>query len=284
MSAQLLDGERLAQRIKMELADRAARLSAGGRTPGLGTLLVGENPSSARYVEMKIEECKEVGIRSFDEHLPASATQAEIEAVVDRFNADPDVHSILVQLPLPDGINEEEVLLRVNPAKDVDGLHPTNLGRLVMGAPGPLPCTPNGIVELLAEYKVPVEGKHVVIIGRGLTIGRPLSLLLAMRRPNCNAAVTVVHTGVKDIGALTRTADVIVSAAGVPGIVTADMVQASAAVVGAGTTFAGKKLLSDIADDVAEKVAWITPRLGGVGPMTRAMLLRNAVLAAEKVR
>ena len=284
MSAQLLDGERLAQRIKMELADRAARLTADGRIPGLGTVLVGDNPSSARYVEMKIEECKEVGIRSFDEHLPASATQGEIEAVIDRFNADPDVHSILVQLPLPDGINEEEVLLRVNPAKDVDGLHPTNLGRLVMGAPGPLPCTPIGIVELLAEYKVPVEGKHVVIIGRGLTIGRPLSLLMAMRRPNCNAAVTVVHTGVQDIGALTRTADVIVSAAGVPGIVTADMVQASAAVVGAGTTFAGKKLLSDIADDVAEKVAWITPRLGGVGPMTRAMLLRNAVLAAEKVR
>ena len=284
MSAQLLDGERLAQRIKMELADRAARLTADGRIPGLGTVLVGDNPSSARYVEMKIEECKEVGIRSFDEHLPASATQGEIEAVIDRFNADPDVHSILVQLPLPDGINEEEVLLRVNPAKDVDGLHPTNLGRLVMGAPGPLPCTPIGIVELLAEYKVPVEGKHVVIIGRGLTIGRPLSLLMAMRRPNCNAAVTVVHTGVEDIGALTRTADVIVSAAGVPGIVTADMVRASAAVVGAGTTFAGKKLLSDIADDVAEKVAWITPRLGGVGPMTRAMLLRNAVLAAEKVR
>jgi len=284
MTAQLLDGERLAQRIKMELADRAARLTANGRTPGLGTLLVGENPSSARYVEMKIEECKEIGIRSFDEHLPSTATQEEIEAVVDRFNADPNVHSILVQLPLPDGINEGEVLLRVNPAKDVDGLHPTNLGRLVMGAPGPLPCTPAGIVELLAEYHVPVEGKHVVIIGRGLTIGRPLALLMSMRRPHCNAAVTVVHTGVEDMAALTRTADVVVSAAGVPGIVTADMVRAEAAVVGAGTTFAGKKLLSDIADDVAEKVAWITPRLGGVGPMTRAMLLRNAVLAAEKVR
>jgi methylenetetrahydrofolate dehydrogenase (NADP+)/methenyltetrahydrofolate cyclohydrolase len=284
MTAELLDGERLAQRIKMELADRAARLTANGRTPGLGTLLVGENPSSARYVEMKIEECKEIGIRSFDEHLPSTATQDEIEAVVDRFNADPNVHSILVQLPLPDGINEEEVLLRVNPAKDVDGLHPTNLGRLVMGAPGPLPCTPAGIVELLAEHHVPVEGKHVVIIGRGLTIGRPLALLMSMRRPHCNAAVTVVHTGVEDMAALTRTADVVVSAAGVPGIVTADMVRAEAAVVGAGTTFAGKKLLSDIADDVAEKVAWITPRLGGVGPMTRAMLLRNAVLAAEKVR
>jgi methylenetetrahydrofolate dehydrogenase (NADP+)/methenyltetrahydrofolate cyclohydrolase len=284
MAAQLLDGERLAQRIKMELADRAQRLSAVGRTPGLGTLLVGDNPSSARYVEMKVEECKEIGVQSFDVHLPATATQAEIEAVIDAFNANPDVHSILVQLPLPDGINEEEVLLRVNPAKDVDGLHPTNLGRLVMGAPGPLPCTPAGIVELLAEYKVPVEGQHVVIIGRGLTIGRPLALLMSLRRPNCNAAVTVVHTGVHDMAALTRTADVIVSAAGVPGIVTADMVKSGAAVVGAGTSFAGKKLVSDIADDVAEKVAWITPRLGGVGPMTRAMLLRNAVLAAEKVR
>lgn len=284
MSAQLLDGERLAQRIKMELADRAARLTANGRTPGLGTLLVGDNPSSARYVEMKVEECKEIGVQSFDVHLPATATQAEIEAVVDLFNANPDVHSILVQLPLPEGIDEEQVLLRVNPDKDVDGLHPTNLGRLVMGVPGPLPCTPAGIVELLAEYRVPVEGKHVVIIGRGLTIGRPLALLMSMRRPNCNAAVTVVHTGVDDMAALTRSADVIVSAAGVPGIVTADMVKPGAAVVGAGTSFAGKKLLSDLADDVAEKAAWITPRLGGVGPMTRAMLLRNAVLAAEKVR
>src|SRR5580698_1014317 len=284
MTAQLLDGERLAQAIKMELAGRVARLTANGRTPGLGTLLVGENPSSARYVEMKIEECKEIGVRSFDVHLASNATQAEIEAVVDEFNANPDVHSILVQLPLTDGINEEEVLLRVNPAKDVDGLHSTNLGRLVMGVPGPLPCTPNGIVELLAAYEVPVEGKHVVIIGRGLTIGRPLALLMSMKRPNCNAAVTVVHTGVEDMAALTRTADVIVSAVGVPGIVTADMVRPGAAVVGAGTSFAGKKLLSDLADDVAEKAAWITPRLGGVGPMTRAMLLRNAVLAAEKMR
>src|SRR5580692_882985 len=283
MSAQLLDGERLAQRIKMELAERVARLTANGRVPGLGTLLVGDDPASARYVAMKVEECKEIGVQSFDVHLSADATQAEIEAVVDSFNANPEVHSILVQLPLPDGIDEEQVLFRVNPAKDVDGLHPTNLGRLVMGAPGPLPCTPAGIVELLAEYRVPVEGKHVVIIGRGLTIGRPLALLMAMRRPNCNAAVTVVHTGVDDIAALTRTADVIVSAAGVPGIVTADMVRPGIAVVGAGTSFAGKKLLSDIADGVAEKVAWITPRLGGVGPMTRAMLLRNAVQAAEKM-
>jgi methylenetetrahydrofolate dehydrogenase (NADP+)/methenyltetrahydrofolate cyclohydrolase len=233
---------------------------------------------------MKIEECAQIGVTSFDVHLPASATQAEIEAVVDRFNADENVHSILVQLPLPVGVNEEEVLLRVIPEKDVDGLHPTNLGRLVMGAPGPLPCTPSGIVELLAAYDVPVEGKHVVVIGRGLTIGRPLALLLAMRRPHCNAAVTVVHTGVEHMDDLVRSADVIVAAAGKAGLVSRDMVKPGAAVVGAGTSWSGRKLLSDVDEDVSEVAGWITPRLGGVGPMTRAMLLRNAVLAAEKVR
>ncbi len=284
MSAVLLDGDNLAGQIKMELAERVARLVGMGRTPGLGTLLVGEDPSSARYVEMKIEECAEIGVQSFDVHLPASATQAEIESVVDRFNADDNVHSILVQLPLPVGVNEEEVLLRVLPEKDVDGLHPTNLGRLVMGAPGPLPCTPAGIVELLAAYDVPVEGKHAVVIGRGLTIGRPLALLLAMRRPHCNAAVTVVHTGVENMSELVRSADVVVAAAGRAGLVTRDMVKPGAAVVGAGTSFSGRKLLSDVDEDVSEVAGWITPRLGGVGPMTRAMLLRNAVLAAEKVR
>jgi methylenetetrahydrofolate dehydrogenase (NADP+)/methenyltetrahydrofolate cyclohydrolase len=284
MSAVLLDGEALAGRIKMELTERVARLTATGRVPGLGTLLVGDDPSSARYVEMKIEESAQIGVRSYDVHLPSSATQAEIEEVVDRFNADENIHSILVQLPLPIGVNEEEVLLRVLPEKDVDGLHPTNLGRLVMGAPGPLPCTPAGIVELLAAYDVPVEGKHVVVIGRGLTIGRPLALLLAMRRPHCNAAVTVVHTGVEHIDDLVRSADVIVAAAGKAGLVTRDMVKPGAAVVGAGTSFSGRKLLSDVEEDVSEVAGWITPRLGGVGPMTRAMLLRNAVLASEKMR
>jgi methylenetetrahydrofolate dehydrogenase (NADP+) / methenyltetrahydrofolate cyclohydrolase len=284
MSAELLDGERLAKSIKMELADRAQRLTAIGRTPGLGTILVGNDPSSARYVQMKIAECAEIGVRSFDVHLPDTATQREIEDVIDRFNADDNVHSILVQLPLPEGMSDEEVLLRVRPEKDVDGLHPTNLGRLVMGAPGPLPCTPNGIVELLAAYDVPVEGRHVVIIGRGLTIGRPLALLMAMRRPHCNAAVTVVHTGVEDFSELVRSADVVVAAAGRAGLVTRDMVKPGAAVVGAGTSFLGKKLLSDVADDVAEVAGWITPRIGGVGPMTRAMLLRNAVQAAERVK
>jgi len=247
-------------------------------------VLVGDDGPSAKYVAMKHADCEEIGIISYSERLSADATQAQVEAVIDRFNADRDVQSVLVQLPLPDGINEEEILLRVDPAKDVDGLHPTNLGRLVMGAPGPLPCTPAGIVELLSAHHVPVEGKHVVIIGRGLTIGRPLSLLLAMRRPGCNAAVTVVHTGVEDMAALTRTADVIVACAGVAGLVRADMVKPGAAVVGAGTSWSGKRLMSDLADDVAEVAGWITPRIGGVGPMTRAMLLRNAVLAAEKVR
>jgi methylenetetrahydrofolate dehydrogenase (NADP+)/methenyltetrahydrofolate cyclohydrolase len=282
MTARLLDGEVVAARVKMELADRAARLAAEGRPVGLGTLLVGDDSASAMYVAMKQRECAEIGAVTVDVHLPASAMQSEVESVVDRFNADPRVQSILVQLPLPKGMNEEEVLRRVDPAKDVDGLHPTNLGRLVMGTPGPLPCTPAGIVELLSFYEVPVEGRHVVIIGRGVTIGRPLALLLALKRPGCNAAVTVVHTGVGDLGALTRLGDVVVAAAGVAGLVRADMVKPGAAVVGAGTSWAGKKLLSDVADDVAEVAGWITPRIGGVGPMTRAMLLRNAVRAAER--
>ncbi len=281
--AELLDGERLASSIKDELRVRAARLADAGRPVGLGTVLVGDDGPSARYVAMKHADCEEVGIASYGVHLPATASQREIEEAVDAMNADERVHAILVQLPLPAGIDEERVLWRVDPAKDVDGLHPTNLGRLVMGVPGPLPCTPAGIVELLAAHHVPVEGRHVVIIGRGLTIGRPLALLLALKRPGCNAAVTVVHTGVADLGALTRLGDVVVAAAGVAGLVTADMVTPGAAVVGAGTSWSGRRLLSDVADDVADVAGWITPRLGGVGPMTRAMLVRNAVLAAERV-
>lgn len=282
MGAIVLDGEAVAARMRMELADRVARLGAEGRTVGLGTLLVGDDVSSVRYVEMKREECAQIGVASFHTHLPASATQREIEDVVASYNEDDRIQSILVQLPLPDGVDEEAVLLGVRPDKDVDGLHPVNLGRLVMGTPGPLPCTPAGIVELLAAYDVPVEGKHVVVIGRGLTIGRPLSLLLAMKRPGCNAAVTVVHTGVDDLAGLVRLGDVVVAAAGRAGLVTADMVKPGAAVVGAGTTFRGRRLLSDVTDDVADVAGWMTPRLGGVGPMTRAMLLRNAVTAAER--
>jgi methylenetetrahydrofolate dehydrogenase (NADP+) / methenyltetrahydrofolate cyclohydrolase len=284
MTAELLDGERVAARIRADLADRLARLSREGVVVGLGTVLVGDDPPSARYVAMKRAECAELGIRSVHTELPATATQEEVEQVVRRYNEDPAVHAYLVQLPLPAGLDEERVLLAVDPSKDVDGLHPVNLGRLVMGHPGPISCTPAGIVELLAAYEVPVEGRHVVIIGRGLTIGRPLALLLAMKRPGCNAAVTVVHTGVDDLAAIVRQADVVVAAAGHAGLVTADMVKPGAAVVGAGVSREGKRILSDVADDVAEVAGWITPRLGGVGPMTRAMLLVNAVAAAERGR
>lgn len=282
MTAIRLDGERLAARIRAEVADRVARLSASGISVGLGTILVGDDGPSARYVEMKHADCAEVGIHSAHEHLPADVSQQELEAVVARFNADPKISAYLVQLPLPAGLDEERALLAVEPDKDVDGLHPVNLGRLVMGAPGPLPCTPAGIVELLGAHDVPVEGKHVVIIGRGLTIGRPLALLLALKRPGCNAAVTVVHTGVDDLAALVRSADVVVAAAGRAGLVTPDMVKPGAAVVGAGTSWAGRRLLSDVDESVAEVAGWITPRIGGVGPMTRAMLLTNTLRAAER--
>ncbi len=284
MSAIRLDGQAVAARIKMQLADRAARLAAAGRPVGLGTILVGDDPASAAYVAMKHADCAEVGVTSFHEHLAANATQDELEAVIGRMNADPRVHAILVQLPLPAGLDEERALRAVDPDKDVDGLHPVNLGRLVMGRPTVVACTPAGIVELLAAYDVPVEGRHVVIIGRGLTIGRPLALLLASKRPGCNAAVTVVHTGVADLGALTRQGDVIVAAAGRAGLVTPDMVRPGAAVVAAGTSWAGRKLLSDVDESVAEVAGWLSPRIGGVGPMTRAMLVRNAVTAAERVR
>jgi methylenetetrahydrofolate dehydrogenase (NADP+)/methenyltetrahydrofolate cyclohydrolase len=282
MAAILLDGEALAARIRAEVADRVARLRAEGVTVGLGTVLVGDDGPSARYVAMKHADCAEVGIGSVHEHLPADATQKQVEEAVARFNADPAVSAYLVQLPLPDGLDEERVLMAVDPAKDVDGLHPVNLGKLVMGGAGPLPCTPAGIVELLAANDVPVEGQHVVIIGRGLTIGRPLALLLALKRPGCNAAVSVVHTGVKDLAGIVRQGDVVVAAAGRAGLVTADMVKPGAAVVGAGTSWEGRKLLSDVDEAVGEVAGWITPRLGGVGPMTRAMLLRNAVRAAER--
>ncbi|MGH9297937.1 MAG: bifunctional 5,10-methylenetetrahydrofolate dehydrogenase/5,10-methenyltetrahydrofolate cyclohydrolase [Acidimicrobiales bacterium] len=282
MSARLLDGNAVALRVLDDLKERIGRLVAAGVEPGLGTILVGADPSSARYVEMKHEDCAKVGLRSVHEQLPASVSQEDLEAVIARFNSDPAVHAYLVQLPLPGGLDEESALLAMDPEKDADGLHPVNLGRLVMGSDGPLPCTPAGIVELLGAHGVEVEGRHVVIIGRGLTIGRPLSLLLTMKRPGCNAAVTVVHTGVPDLAEHVRRADIVVAAAGHANLVTADMVRPGAAVVGAGTSFEGRKLLSDVEPAVGEVAGWMTPRIGGVGPMTRAMLLRNAVVAAER--
>jgi methylenetetrahydrofolate dehydrogenase (NADP+)/methenyltetrahydrofolate cyclohydrolase len=283
MGAILLDGEAVAARIRFEVAARVAELGTNGVTVGLGTVLVGDDVPSERYVALKHEDCAAVGMHSVGEHLPATATQHEVFDVIARLNADPAVSAFLVQLPLPDGLDEEQALLAVDPAKDVDGLHPVNLGRLVLGTPGPLPCTPAGIVELLHAYDVPVEGRHAVIIGRGVTIGRPLANLLTLKRPGCNAAVTVLHTGVapSDMAAIVRTADIVVAAAGRPHLLTPDMVKPGAAVVSAGTTFEGRKLIPDAHPDVAEVAGWVTPRIGGVGPMTRAMLLRNALRAAE---
>ena len=283
MSAILLDGEAVAARIRGEVAEGVERLRLEGFGVGLGTVLVGDDVPSERYVALKHEDCASVGMYSVGEHLPATASQAEVLDVIAAFNADPKVSAFLVQLPLPPGLDEEQALLAVDPAKDVDGLHPVNLGRLVLGTPGPLPCTPAGIVELLHAYDVPVEGRHVAIIGRGVTIGRPLANLLSLKRPGANAAVSVVHTGVDpaDMAAIVRTADIVVAAAGRPYLLTPDMVKPGAAVVSAGTSFEGKKLIPDAHPDVAEVAGWITPRLGGVGPMTRAMLLRNALRAAE---
>jgi methylenetetrahydrofolate dehydrogenase (NADP+)/methenyltetrahydrofolate cyclohydrolase len=284
MAATLLDGEQLARQLKAELRGRVAALAAASRSVGLGTILVGDDVPSARYVALKHEDCAEVGITSHHVHLPATATQEEVLAAVRRFNEDAAVDAFLVQVPLPAGLDESTALFAVDPRKDVDGLHPVNLGRLLLGTPDVLPCTPAGIVALLAAHDVPVEGRHAVVIGRGLTIGRPLSVLLSSRRPGCNAAVTVVHSAVADLEAIVRTGDVVVAAAGRAGLVTPTMIKPGAAVVGAGTTWEGRRLVSDVVDEVAEVAGWITPRLGGVGPMTRAMLLENAVAAAERRR
>ncbi len=282
MNAKTLDGEALAKQIKQQLSSRVDALKARGTPPGLGTLLVGDDGPSAKYVSMKHRDCADLGIRSFDARLPSTATADDIRAVIRKFNEDPAVHAYILQYPFPKGLDYEGLLLEVRPEKDADGLHPVNLGHLVMGVEAPLACTPRGIQLLLEQNGVALAGKHVVIVGRGLTIGRPLANLLALKRPDANAAVTVVHTGVKDLGFYTRQADVIVAAAGVAGLIKADMVKPGAAVVAAGVSFRDGKLLSDVADDVAQVAGWLSPRVGGVGPMTRAMLMSNAVLAAEK--
>jgi methylenetetrahydrofolate dehydrogenase (NADP+)/methenyltetrahydrofolate cyclohydrolase len=282
MAAELLDGEAYLAKVKRDLSFRVDALREQDVVPGLGTILVGDDPNSLSYVRRKHENCAEVHIASFHQHLPASATQSELRAAIEAFNRDPLVDAFLVQLPLPKPLDEEQALLAVDPAKDVDGLHPVNLGRLVMGVEAPRPCTPAGILALLAHHGVAVEGRHVVIVGRGLTIGRPLANLLTLKQPGANAAVTVVHTGVRDIAAYTRQADVLVAAAGKPSIVTPDMVKPGAAVVSAGITWEGRRLVPDVDESVGQVAAWITPRLGGVGPTTRAMLLANTVSAAER--
>ncbi|HEY6530787.1 MAG TPA: tetrahydrofolate dehydrogenase/cyclohydrolase catalytic domain-containing protein [Acidimicrobiales bacterium] len=282
MTARVLDGELVAASIKADLADRVGALAAKGVTAGLGTVLVGDDGPSANYVAMKHRDCEALGITSRHAQLPADATQQQVLDVVGEFNDDPTVDAYLMQYPFPGHLDFEAALLAVDPDKDVDGLHPVNLGKLVQGVDGPIPCTPAGIQALLQHYGVEIAGRHVVIVGRGVTIGRPLANLLTLKRPNANAAVTVVHTGVADLGAYTREADILVAAAGAPGLITPDMVKPGAAVVAAGVSFEGRKLLSDVADDVAEVAGWLSPRIGGVGPMTRAMLLVNTVEAAER--
>ena len=280
MTAQILDGKATAGRIKLELAERVAALAAAGRTPGLATVLVGDDPGSAAYVAGKHRDCDEVGIRSIRVDLPADISQEDLDAELHRLNQDPNCTGYIVQLPLPNHLDEGRALELIAPEKDADGLHPMNLGRLVLGIPAPLPCTPRGIVALLREYDVPLAGAEVCVIGRGVTVGRPLGLLLTRRSEN--ATVTLCHTGTRDLTSHTRRADIIVSAAGVPGLITADMVRPEAAVLDVGITRTETGLVGDVAPEVREQAGWLAPMPGGAGPMTRAMLLVNVVEAAER--
>jgi methylenetetrahydrofolate dehydrogenase (NADP+)/methenyltetrahydrofolate cyclohydrolase len=278
VTATIMDGKATLATIKSELKQRLADLAERGVVPGLGTVLVGDDPGSAWYVAAKHRDCAEIGIASIQRQLPASASQAEVEAVVDELNADPACTGFLVQQPT--GLDEFAILSRVDPVKDVDGLHPFNLGSLVLGQPAPLPCTPLGIIELLRRYQVPINGARAVVVGRGLTVGRPLGLLLTRRSEN--ATVVLCHTGTRDLAAEVRTADIVVAAAGVPGLITADMVKPGAAVLDVGVSRVNGKVAGDVALEVAEVAGYLAPNPGGVGPMTRAMLLTNVVAAAER--
>jgi len=278
VTARILDGKATLATIKAELKDRVAVLASHGVVPGLGTVLVGDDPGSTWYVGAKHRDSAEIGVTSIRRDLPATATQDEVEAVIDELNTDPDCTGFLVQQPT--GLDEMALLSRVDPDKDIDGLHPTNLGWLVLGKPAPLPCTPIGCVELLRRYDVPIAGAHVVIVGRGITVGRPLALILTRRSEN--ATVTVCHTGTKDLAAQVREGDIVVAAAGVPGIITTDMVKPGAAVLDVGVSRVDGRPVGDVAADVAEIAGWLSPNPGGVGPMTRAMLLTNVVAAAER--
>ena len=280
MTAQILDGKATAAAIRAELAERVAKLVAGGIHPGLGTVLVGDDPGSNAYVAGKHRDCAEVGVASIRRDLPGDATQADVEAAVAELNADPSCTGYIVQLPLPKGLDAGRVLGLMDPDKDADGLHPTNLGRLVLGEEAPLPCTPRGIVELLRRYGVPIAGAEVVIVGRGVTVGRPLGLLLTRRSEN--ATVTLCHTGTRDLADHVRRADIVVAAAGVAGLITAEMVKPGAAVLDVGITRTEAGLAGDVDPGVREVAGFLAPMPGGVGPMTRAMLLANVVEAAER--
>lgn len=281
MSAELLGGKPVAEAVLKDVAARAAELKKRGVVPGLGTILVGDDSASAGYVRKKHETCESVGIESFDRRIPSDATQDDLLRAVSDFNADPQVDAFLIQNPVPKGFDFNEALLYMDPGKDADGLHPMNLGKLVLQEPGPRPCTPSGILAMLSYYKIPVEGREVVIVGRGPTLGRPLALMLSLKQPGANAAVTVVHTGVPNIADYTRRADIVIAAVGVPGFVTPDMIRPGAVVVSGGISWEGRKLLPDVDESVGEVAGWITPRLGGVGPTTVALLLQNAVTCAE---
>jgi methylenetetrahydrofolate dehydrogenase (NADP+)/methenyltetrahydrofolate cyclohydrolase len=280
VSASILDGKATAAEVKADLKERVTALAARGIMPGLGTILVGDDPGSRAYVGGKHRDCAQVGVASIRRDLPASATQAEVEQAVAELNADPACTGYIVQLPLPSGLDEKRVLNLMDPAKDADGLHPVNLGKLVLGEEAPLPCTPRGIVALLRRYGVEIAGSEVTVIGRGITVGRALGLLLTRRSEN--ATVTLCHTGTKDLAFHTRTADIVVVAAGRAGLLTADMVKPGAAVLDVGITRTEAGLAGDVAPDVASVAGWIAPMPGGVGPMTRAMLITNVVEAAER--
>jgi methylenetetrahydrofolate dehydrogenase (NADP+)/methenyltetrahydrofolate cyclohydrolase len=279
----LMPGAPVADAVLADVVARTAALTAAGHRPGLGTILVGDDPASAGYVARKHETCERVGVRSVDVRIPADATQDDLLTTIARLNADPEVDAFILQNPVPAGFDFNAAMVAVDPTKDADGLHPTNLGLLALGEPGaPRPGTPLGIQAMLGYYEVPVAGRRVVIVGRGPTLGRPLSMLLGLKEPGANAAVTVVHTGVADWADYTRAADIVIGAAGVPNMITPDKVRRGACVIGGGITWQGRKLLSDVDEACGEVAGWITPRLGGVGVTTVAMLLRNTVAAAER--
>jgi methylenetetrahydrofolate dehydrogenase (NADP+) / methenyltetrahydrofolate cyclohydrolase len=279
MSARLLDGKALAAQIRADLSERVQALRAAGMTPGLGTVLVGDDPGSRSYVAGKHRDCQQVGIASIQVELPAATSRDELAAKIKELNGDPACTGFLIQIPLPGSLDAFEALSLVDPAKDADGLHPSNLGRLVLGEPGPLPCTPRGIVELLQRNGIDVAGQVVCVIGRGTTVGRPLGLLLS--RKSDNATVILCHTGTVDLPSHTRAADVVVAAAGRPGLVTADMIKPGAVCVDVGITRTAEGLIGDLDSSVHEVASWVAPMPGGVGPMTRAMLLTNVVERAE---
>ncbi|MBN1649199.1 MAG: bifunctional 5,10-methylene-tetrahydrofolate dehydrogenase/5,10-methylene-tetrahydrofolate cyclohydrolase [Spirochaetales bacterium] len=282
MSAIEMSGLPIAEKILDEVKTEAQKMKKAGVVPGLGTILVGDDQNCRHYVNKKHETCKTVGLNSFNIDVPATATQTDLLAAVERFNANPEVDAFMIQNPVPGHFDFNEAVAAIHPAKDADGLHPYNLGKLVLQEDGPLPCTPAGIMEMLKFYNIPVPGKHVVIIGRGPTLGRPLSLMLSMKRDYANAAVTVLHSGIKNIKYYTMQADIIICGVGVPGIVNKDMVKPGCVAISGGISWEGKKLIPDVDVNTAEVAGYITSRLGGVGPTTVAMLLKNTVIAARK--